>query len=238
MAFYPEVIRCGKAKDFEGLAVAMRTYFGAEAAKKVRLPVRQVLEEFGFQVFPSRQYPWGSLAVEDRDGRVNLALGLRPGLGAVEERFLLAHLLGYFLFAYQPRIIQGQFQSSGYSPANSPLVAFENQDTELDHFAQDASAFAAALLMPKGMILRAMDSLTEVSRVADFFGTSDACVERRLQQLHSLTTAAVRDPAQVYPSPPSEKAPVPKGRKSDKNKGLSLHRLRELAGRIDPNVIR
>src|SRR5690606_25567343 len=108
--------------------------------------------------------------------RANVILGPHKRTKA-EENFLLAHSLGHFLLHIQPRVAQGEWKTSGFKENESPLARFTSPtppssaslERELEGEADD---FAAALLLPKAMLLRAMEKLANTAKIADFFATT------------------------------------------------------------------
>ena len=102
---------------------------------------------------------------------------------------MLAHLLGHYLLDVQPQLARGEWRTSGFREHVCPLTRYGQNATSAQTPEKEqqremlADEFAGALLMPKAMVLRAMERLQDVKVVADFFDVTVACLTRRLEIL-------------------------------------------------------
>jgi hypothetical protein len=184
IAIFPELATCAAGGDVERLAVLARRYFGAGDGRAPRLDVHGLLEDAGLKVRRIAFDPVGALVGRDEGGAFTVAIVVSDRLDPDQERFLLAHALGHYLFDVQPPLSRGEWQASGFREAQCPLRryvqgmhtgtggAFDPEDR--------ADRFAGALLMPLGMVRRAMERLGDVDAAAKVFGVSAPCLRRRL----------------------------------------------------------
>jgi Zn-dependent peptidase ImmA (M78 family) len=190
IAIFPEISNCAAQGDVERLAVLCRQYFGGDETAAPQIDLLRIFQDMGISVGSQNLDSFGAIAVKDERGRFQMALAYQRGLALEEERFLLAHMIGHVLFDLQPRILAGELKVSGLKETVSPLQRYtvstgSKTQLELDIEAR-ADAFAAALLLPAGMLKRAVEKLQELDKVARFFKITRLCVERRLETLGIL----------------------------------------------------
>ncbi|NRA44773.1 MAG: ImmA/IrrE family metallo-endopeptidase [Oligoflexales bacterium] len=190
LAIFPQLKSCVEKGQREHLAVLVRQYFGGDLAKKPQIDMEGLVEDFGIAVCrgPLSQYV-GATLVEDQNGKFKVSLILSDGFNKSERQFMLAHMLGHFLFDIQSQLAMGDLSTRGLSESISPLVRYEqayypdikkNRDIQREERADD---FAACLLMPKGMFLKAYETLKDEALVANMFGVSEECVKQRYLRL-------------------------------------------------------
>ncbi|MDB2447095.1 ImmA/IrrE family metallo-endopeptidase [bacterium] len=189
LAIFPELIELAQRENTEYLSVRIRQYFGGDVAKKPMVDMDQVIEGLGI---PTKTVELGypaALAAEDEDGAFKVGIFFDVTVNGVQRRFLQAHMLGHFFFEYQSQIASGDLKKSGYKetvlPLNryvSGLGANPNNPVEL---AKEAlcDKFAAALLMPKGMLIKVFSVLGDINKVAEIFGVTPDTVQQRLSDL-------------------------------------------------------
>ncbi|MFK7826846.1 MAG: ImmA/IrrE family metallo-endopeptidase [Oligoflexales bacterium] len=190
LAIFPQLKSCVEKGQREHLAILVRQYFGGDCARKPQIEMQGLVEDFGIAVCngPLSQYV-GATLVEDHDGKFKVSVILSEGFNRSERQFMLAHMLGHFLFDIQNQLALGDLLTRGLSESISPLVRYEqayypeikkSRDIQIEERADD---FAACLLMPKGMFLKALETLKDESMVANLFGVSEDCVKQRAQRL-------------------------------------------------------
>jgi len=188
IAIYPELVQAAEAADVERLAVLSRRYFGGDAGRAPRIDALALARRSGLSV--QRLPVEGKAAVVARDerGAFTVALVLDPSLDGEELAFTAAHQFGHVLLDILPVIARGDFTLSGYRETHMPLKRYAFGATLASLHPDDrrearADQFAAALLMPAGMVRRAYEKLADERRTAAFFGVTAACLARRLADL-------------------------------------------------------
>ena len=190
LAIFPQLKSCVEKGQREHLAILVRQYFGGGCARKPHIDVEGLVEDFGITVCngPLSQYV-GATLVEDQKGQFKVSLILSEGFNRSERQFMLAHMLGHFLFDIQNQLAVGDLLTRGLSESISPLVRYEqayypdlkgNKEVQIEERADD---FAACLLMPKAMFLKAHETLKDEGVVANLFGVSQDCVKQRFKRL-------------------------------------------------------
>ncbi len=190
IAIFPAIASTAAAHDFEQLAVLVRQYFAVGRPDVARINIEDLVARVGIRIAVAEMPDLAAIACRDSGGRFEVGFVLRLGEWPVAQRqFILAHLLGHFLIDVQPQLARGEWRNSGYRERRCPMERYGQDSTE-SHLALDerqreerADQFAAALLMPKGMVLRAMERLGDERKVAAFFGVTVPCLTRRLEHL-------------------------------------------------------
>jgi hypothetical protein len=185
IAIFPELATCAARGDVEKLAVLARRYFGAGDGRAPKLDVHGLLEDAGLKVKRIPFDPAGALVGRDEGGAFTVAVIVSERLDEDQERFLLAHALGHYLFDVQPPLSRGEWQASGFRETLCPLKRYvqgvSTAGTPGVFDPEDrADRFAGALLMPLGMVRRAMERLGDADAAAKVFGVSAPCLRRRL----------------------------------------------------------
>lgn len=189
IAIFPEIAALALAQDVERLAILVRRYFGGTGIYAPRLDVEALLATFGLKIRRLPEIQHGALLAKDQRGTFEIIALVKTATDQVLERFLLAHLLGHYLLDVQPMIARGEWQVSGFGETICPLQRYVAGGLDFGasatHQARETRAdqFAAALLLPRGMLKRALEKIVDPGQAADFFGVSRACLERRKQDL-------------------------------------------------------
>jgi hypothetical protein len=189
IAIFPELVTAARAADVERLAVLVRRYFGGADTFRPQPDVERLVRTAGIRIERLPTGGRGALLAKDERGKFAIVAVVEPGLDAATTRFLLAHQLGHFLLDVQPLIAQGDWQVSGYREPQCPLRRYGAGEPPAPAQALDArrearaDAFAAALLMPLGMVKKAYERLHEPDKLAQFFGVTPAAALRRLEAL-------------------------------------------------------
>jgi Zn-dependent peptidase ImmA (M78 family) len=178
IAIFPEITAA--TSDTERLCVLVRRYFGGKPTP--RFDVGELAAEVGIAIRRTNHERIGALIARDAGGKFDVTIVINDRLPEFEARFLTAHLLGHYFIHVMPQIAKGELRIGGYREVMSPLERYVRGGPE-DVVETAADDFAAALLMPKGMITKAHQSLSDVSRVATFFGVTATCVRARLEAL-------------------------------------------------------
>ncbi len=189
IAIFPEIAACSASGDLERLGILVRNYFGSEQKFAPELRMVEVLKNVGIEVQRLPLDSRAALLAKDEKGVFEIIAVLSEGLSVNEERFTLAHLLGHFLINVQPLIARGDWNVSGYREMCCPMKRYgqgsamtdlSSEDQEIESIADD---FAAATLMPKAMVKRAMEKAQDEEKVAAFFGVPMTVLRRRMQQI-------------------------------------------------------
>ena len=189
IALFPELSAAAAALDVERLAVLVRRYFGGSEMFSPRPGVRPLAQSAGLDVETLPLNVHGALLAKDERGAFKIVAVLAPGLAPAAERFLLAHLLGHYFLDIAPKIAGAELVTSGYREVADPMHRYAtvapgsavDPASGRDGLIEDrADRFAAALLMPKAMVRRALAKLEDVDRAATFFGVPRGVLTRRL----------------------------------------------------------
>jgi Zn-dependent peptidase ImmA (M78 family) len=193
IAIFPETLASAARGDIEELAIVTRRYYGGEEKFAPSPDIAGLVTRVGLEVKTLPIEGLGALVAKDEQGIFSITTFLSPTVDKAASRFLLAHMLGHYLLDIQPLIAKGDWQRSGFRETICPLRRY-TQDDLTSHsptfeLAKEARAdlFAAALLMPLGMVKRAMEAMQNKQKVARFFGVPIPCLERRLMDIGLVT---------------------------------------------------
>jgi len=198
IAIFPEIAACSASGDLERLGILVRNYFGEDQKFAPNLNMSQIMKNVGIDVQRLPLDGRAALLAKDEKGVFQIFSVLTEGLSPEEEKFILAHQLGHFLMHVQPLIARGDWNVSGYKEAVCPMKRYGQGEDGIKISLEDQEAesladnFAAAALMPKAMIKRAMEKVQSEEKVAKFFGLPQTVIRRRLQQ---IGMAAANQPA-------------------------------------------
>jgi Zn-dependent peptidase ImmA (M78 family) len=187
LAIYPELSQMARSGKIEELSVAVRKYFGGTSYASPRIKVSSLLHEIGIPVLKGNSPDVGLIAAKDHGGTFSCQIGIRHGIPESEENFLLAHLLGHYFLDVQLLVLNSDAKQWAARERCLPHLRYTHQNNldSKDDLQNDAvlDQFAASLLLPKSMVVRAFEKLHSTEKVALFFGTLPSIVERRLDDL-------------------------------------------------------
>lgn len=189
IAIFPELVNLARSADLEKLAVMTRRYYGREDTFRPQPDVEGLLRHAGIRVERLPHASEATLLAKDEHGKFVIIAIIQPDLEPAVARFLLAHQLGHYLLDIQPLIAQGDWQVSGFRESQCPSRRYAAGEPPAPAQAFDArrearaDAFAAALLMPIGMVRKAYERLRDPERLAQFFGVTTSVVMQRLELL-------------------------------------------------------
>lgn len=196
IAIFPEIVAASAQGDVERLAVLARRYYGGGDTYAPRPDVRSLLLYAGVDVETLPLGAPGAVIAKDERGTFQIVAIAGEVKDPAEARFLLAHMLGHVLLDVLPVIARGDWQVSGLRETVSPLKRYvqgglEHRNSVDERRERLADRFAAALLMPLGMVRRAEATFKDLDKTAHFFGVPRSLLERRLQDIGVLTPAPV-----------------------------------------------
>lgn len=186
IAIFPATLACAAKGDIEELVVIIRRYYGGEETFAPCPDVKGIAARVGFCVEKLPFDGVGALVAKDERGVFAITAIVAPHVDQVAERFLLAHMLGHYFLDIQPLIARGEWQRSGFRENACPLRRYSQGDLTKEPPSYDlakemrADLFASSLLMPLGMVRRAIAALHDKDKVARFFGVTRPCLDRRL----------------------------------------------------------
>ena len=189
IAIFPEIVATSSAGDVERLAILVRRYFGGAQTYAPKLDLAALVESAGLSLRFLGLSSEGALLAKDERGAFSIVMVVNQRLDSRATQFMIAHLLGHYLLDIQPIIARGDWQVSGYQEEICALTRYCKHSNGATTTRQDegrevrADAFAAALLLPRAMVIRAMEKLQDPAKVATFFGVARACLQRRLSDL-------------------------------------------------------
>jgi Zn-dependent peptidase ImmA (M78 family) len=194
LAIFPELVELANNENIEYLSVRIRQYFGGDVAAKPMINMDSVIEGLGIPFKTTELgYP-AALAAEDESGSFKVGMFFDVTVNGAQRRFLQAHMLGHFFFEYQSQIATGDLKKTGYRenvlPLNRYTSGLGSNPSNPIEFAKESLSdkFAAALLMPKGMLLKVYSSIGSIDKVAEIFGVTPSCVEQRLADLGAVVS--------------------------------------------------
>jgi hypothetical protein len=266
IAIFPKIAECIFDKDVEKLVCMVRSYYGEDQVHSPKLDVLALCTQIGLRIhFLDLEYPGAIVCVDERGGFDSKIFLSRKAMRGQDQNFTLAHLLGHFFLHIQPGIIKGELGRKGFKEFVQPMERYLASRYESD-VEEEADQFAAALLMPLGMVNRAGEQVSDRGRIADIFGLPKAVIERRLQLIHGpeqrLSIRAVVKAADPVAPKMTTQAPRPapsEGVSSEGPNFLDLYRqiqetkaspvskgqpsgstgmakIREIARRLDPSL--
>ncbi len=232
IAIFPEIIQCIQKNNIELLALLIRKYFGGSDASAAQLPVNRVIESFGIDIKYKELDFLAALLVQDKKGTFEITFVIKKHLEPLEENFLIAHLLGYYLFCFQSEVAEGKITKTGYRVTASPLQRYireqhkklkkevHNQENAADHF-------ASCLLLPKRFVLNAYQKKPSFKELAHFFKVSEQLMQARLLKLDCpINNLKPETPEASFKETTSDK----------KLTKFNLEKIREIAKKIDSTV--
>ena len=189
IAIFPAISSCAASGDMERLSVLIRDYFGGEGKFAPQISVEVVYQNAGIPLAQLSVDGIGALVAKDQSGRFEITAVTNPHGGTYHGRFLMAHMLGHYFLHVQPFIARGDWLVSGFRESQCAMQRYAegSRDVSLSPFElkreMQADLFAAALLMPKGMVQKAMARLADTAKVAHLFGVSTQAMTTRLEGL-------------------------------------------------------
>ncbi len=238
IAIFPEIVSCVASGDLERLSVLVRRYFVKADAQKPCVDMRTAISNLGVAIQSLRYPEYGSLLARDDKGQFTVTMVLsETALAPQHERFLLAHMLGHYMLHIQPKIAQGEFSISGFKEAVAPWERYATLESTSKLRAAElreveADQFAAALLMPRAMVLKAQAKLQAIDKLAEFFGVDEAVMAARLEQLNAPVKAAKADPAAATTSKKKRSGKIAAD-DAPKATGRGMDRIRQIAKLMD-----
>lgn len=190
IAIFPEIIALARGAEIERLSVAARKYF--ETGRTTPRPdLVRLLKAAGLSVatVKSPAAPIGALVARDKKGAFEIGAVLSPTVDELTARFVLAHLFGHYLLDILPLIAAGDYAAGGFREEICPLKRYAltaPSATGMDPAERKerrADQFASALLLPAGMVKKALEKIGDVVKVAEFFAVTRPCLLRRLEDL-------------------------------------------------------
>jgi hypothetical protein len=217
-AIFPEILHAAEKGDPETLSCLVRKYFAGSEIYAPRLRVEALLESLGIGVNREQAPYYGRIQVLDHRGQYRVTVSLSQRIDNHRElNYTLAHLLGYFLHHFLPKMAMAELTAEAYQ-LEGPLVPRLTLKDNLSDKAGVAPAdqFALALLMPLGMVKKAHQTLPREEDCAGFFQVPVPLLRLRLQVLQlaeSPKASSVLERDQSPSVPPRELTPADKGKK-------------------------
>lgn len=187
IAIFPQITQCAASGDIEQLVVLVRQYYGQDETFSPKIDVKKLMRNAGFTVESMALDCHAALLARDEGGKFQIAAVLNENLSEFSQNFTLAHMLGHYFLDIEPLIAKGEWQVSGYRELSCPLDRFTGQVRD-EGLAKDelrkemlASRFAAALLLPKSMVVKAYEKFSDETKCAEFFAVTMACLQKRME---------------------------------------------------------
>jgi hypothetical protein len=192
IAIFPELALAASSGNAEELAVLVRRYFGGDEARSANPDISKMLAAAGIALVRAPIDVFAAVAVEDNNGRFRIVVAVNDRLDKVEERFALGHCMGHIFFEIQPKIAAGQVGKIGFKEDISPMHRYSSSPLDRNLTGEAgkrealADEFSGALLLPQGMVFRAVETLRNHAATAKFFGVNPELLEARLRRLNAL----------------------------------------------------
>ena len=242
---FPEILHCLQENNPEKLSFLVRKYFGNEQCHSHRPDITRIIQNAGISITRKSTAWHGALVCKDQRGTLRANILYDPATEQNGCRFLLAHLLGHYFLEIQKEMTGKARPLPGFGEDISPQLRYENQiydNTPGSERERAADLFAASLLMPAEMFIKASQSLKSDPAIGAFFLVSEKSVKRRASLLAVDEEAR---PAKPPAKPPLEKDAIPSSEPS--RPGLNetppggkthkpFNRLRQLAKKLDKSV--
>ncbi len=215
IAIFPEIIASARSGHVEQVAILVRKYFAGSKPDAPLVNLPNLATEAGIILKRVPLKDFGALLAQDKKGVFTITMLIRENLDEVTERFLIAHMLGHYFLKLQPLIAASDCQVTGYQELTCPMQRYAAHGLA-PHDPNEglADEFAAALLLPRGMVKKAAEVLDDLDKIAHFFGVHKICVARRLSDIQA--------PPKVTDTPKETGEPI---------RGMA--RLREIARQLD-----
>lgn len=206
---FPELVRCAWANEEERLAILAHRYFGNGEVLRTRAEFEEMLTKAGIVLcYETSLDSYGTLLI--REERINTPIFcVKKDLDWVEQRFLIASLLGRFLLDYQVKYVSGNPKTTSTKELNSPyqryLLCKRPRHSQLSmqnsRVEWVSDAFAGAFLLPKQWLRKFVEVEKEPLRIAAHFSVSLDFLHARIKHIRQRTQlgAAVQNFAQRIP---------------------------------------
>lgn len=224
LAIFPELVTIANKKDWDRLAIGVRTYFLNEKGQLPRIQLQDLADSIGLRIEKANFAHYGALVVKDDQGKFSAAIFMRDDLKSSTAQFLLAHILGHVFIHVLPKIADSSWKTGGFKETINPreryLIQLSGKKTAQDLAEFEADEFAASLLLPAGMLRRAFNALKSISKTAEFFDVEETVVAKRLELL-----GLVEGPKIVQKNKSDSISPMQRKR--------GLDRIREIAKNLE-----
>ena len=193
IALYPELINAVDKNNIESLTCLVRRYYGEDQVYSPTIDIELLCYKIGIPItYVDLSGSLANMYVEDNNGKFSVALTVDSRIKNAEKTFLISHMIGYYYLTFMPLLAQGDLQSEVYRCAELPSRRFQQNGYSIDTPAaiKDADTFAAAILLPRGMIKSASSRLKSIDKVAQFFRLPKLTVSRRLELISDITPAS------------------------------------------------
>lgn len=179
-AIFPEILQQAEKGDLEAVACLVRKYFGEQQVFAPNLRVAALCSNAEIKIDSSVQKGAARLEAWDANGQFRIVISIHPEIKSVrEQNYILAQMLGHVFLDLQPKMAKGELQRTIFEKKTSPLRALllePNLGTAVDEF-------ALSLLLPKGMVKKALSTLSSRKDAASFFNVELPLLEFRLERL-------------------------------------------------------
>ncbi len=191
IALYPELLNAVDKRNIESLTCLVRRYYGEDQVYSPTIDIELLCYKIGIPItYVDLSGSLSNMYVEDNNGKFSVALTVDARIKNSEKIFLIAHMIGYYYLNFMPLLAQGDLQSEVYRCAELPSRRFQQNaySMETAKEVKDADTFAAAILLPRGMIKSASSRLKSIDKLSSFFSLPKLTVSRRLELINDVVT--------------------------------------------------
>ena len=191
IALYPELLNAVDKRNIESLTCLVRRYYGEDQVYSPTIDIELLCYKIGIPItYVDLSGSLSNMYVEDNNGKFSVALTVDARIKNSEKIFLIAHMIGYYYLNFMPLLAQGDLQSEVYRCAELPSRRFQQNGYSPDtpKEVKDADTFAAAILLPRGMIKSASSRLKSIDKLSAFFSLPKLTVSRRLELINNVVS--------------------------------------------------
>lgn len=188
---FPELVRSAWSYDEERLAILVHRYFGKGEPLKTRHDFEEMLTKAGIILcYDTSQDTHGCLLIPD-DRYQYPVFCIKKDLEWIEQKFLIANLLGHFLFDHQIKLVSGNPKMGMKKETQSPYKRFleckrprqSQMEYQMIRLQWLSDEFAGSLLLPKQWLKKFVEHEKEPLLIAAHFSLPLEFLHARIRHI-------------------------------------------------------
>lgn len=189
--FIPELLRSARVNDEERLAILVHEHYGRGEPLKTRQEYEGLLAKAGIVLcYDSNLEDYGALFFKD-ENEFSPIISIRRDLRWLEQRFLIASLLGRVCLDYQLKAFFDHLRTGLRREVQSPYQRYllckrpRYYQLALEPSRTDwlCEEFAGAFLIPKLWLQKFTEQERDPSRIASHFDVPIECLHARVRHI-------------------------------------------------------
>ncbi len=189
---FPELVRCARAYQEEKLALLAHRYFGSGEPLRTRTQFEDMLVKAGIILcYETSLDNTGTLMMREERGLKSPIFYVKKDLDWMEQKFLIANLLGRVFFDSHMKRSYAYSKIQGVKEIQSPYERFLQSkrpwSTEKLVCAKKvewlADEFAGAFLLPKAWLRNFVEEEKDPLRIAAYFSVSLDFLHARIKHI-------------------------------------------------------